>query len=330
MSNWREVMLREATAAVRQFCRAHPEFRFEESHPGAKDQLGGGTNFVLWGAHGGETVVYKYYQSDWGAKRYRNELACLQHFAPTGWVPRVHAVEPETLIVMTCLAGRWIQEEVDSGELGVDEIHRLGVQLGRAVGLLVDLEVPHSVEGYSIVSDYEMLPWGSDLEEAVRFYTELCRRDHGQFEAGADPFYGETLSLVEAQTERISGQRQTIYHEDFHCFAHKGELQGFFDVEMARLGTELMQLERVFGCLPDDLRWSSVLEGYEIQTGRGVEAEDYTFMLAMALFYYHIRITRWGKPNSDEDWVANYLPDMRAAARQYAEYVDLRSVLPSL
>ena len=172
-------MLREATAAVMQFCRAHPEFRFKEGHPGAKDQLGGGTNFVLWGAHGGEAVVYKYYQSDWGAKRYRNELACLEHFAATGWVPRVHAVEPETLIVMTCLAGRWIQEEVDSGELDAESIHRLGVQLGRAVGLLVDLEVPPSANDYSIMRDYEIIPWRSDLEEAVRFYTELCWRDRG-------------------------------------------------------------------------------------------------------------------------------------------------------
>jgi hypothetical protein len=64
--------------------------------------------------------------------------------------------------------------------------------------------------------------------------------------------------------------------------------------------------------------------------GTIAKEEDYTFMLAMALFYYHIRITRWGVPDREADWVAQYLPDMKSEARRYADYVDLTAYLPNL
>ena len=69
-----------------------------------------------------------------------------------------------------------------------------------------------------------------------------------------------------------------------------------------RFGTELMQLERVFRwCSPNGLAWANVLAGYQRETGKTVAVEDYTFMIAMAMFYYHVRIVGWGKPDPDVD-----------------------------
>ena len=91
-----------------------------------------------------------------------------------------------------------------------------------------------------------MIPWNVDIRQAISYCTELCRQGQEDFATGTDPFYQDTLRLVESRIPGMANQRPVIYHEDFQCFAHKGKLQGIFDVEMARLVTERMQLERVF------------------------------------------------------------------------------------
>jgi len=53
-------------------------------------------------------------------------------------------------------------------------------------------------------------------------------------------------------------------------------------------------------------------------------------MLAMGLFYYHIRIARWGNPDTREDYVAKYIPDLRKEARRYANDLNLSEHLPNL
>ena len=329
---FRKQMFDAATAKVEEFVRNNPEYVLDADQPAeVRDQLHGGTNFVLWGHHGPAPVVFKYFHPQWGGPRWRNERACLEHFAATGVVPKVHAVVPETLIVTSCLPGEFIGTEATEGELTRAEVDRLGRELGAAIGKLVNLPLPEDGTGYSIVRDYALLPWNTDLRKAVEFYVDLCRQDQRLKESGADPFYNESLMLVENQLESIGRQSRLIYHEDLHCHSYRGRFQGFFDLEMARLGTELMQLERVFRwCSPPGLAWTNVLAGYQTETGRTVAAEDYTFMLAMAVFYYHIRIVQWGKPDPDVDHIARYLPELREEALRYAGYVDLDLHLPSL
>ena len=330
---WRKQMFDAATSEVEEFVRGNPEYVLDADQPaGVRDQLdGGGTNFVLWGRHGCAPVVFKYFHPQWGAPRWRNERACLEHFAATGVVPKVLAVVPETLIVTSCLPGTFIGDEATSGELTRAEVDRLGHELGAAVGKLVNLPLPEDGIGYSIVRDYELLPWNTDLRRAVKFYVDLCRQDQRSKESGVDPFYNESLSLVGSQLGSIARQSRLIYHEDLHCHSYRGKFQGFFDLEMARLGTDLMQLERVFRwCSPNGLSWPNVLAGYQTETGRTVEGEDYTFMLAMAVFYYHIRIVRWGQPDPVVDHIARYLPDLREEALRYVGYVNLDLHLPSL
>lgn len=329
----RKRMYDAARAEIMQFIQGHAGYSLDAEQPEAVawQLAGGGTNFVVWGHYRDDPVIYKFFHPDWGAKRWRNESACLRHFAATGVVPAIYATVPETLIVMSCLPGRFIGDEAESGELDDEALANLGRELGGAVGRMVNTPLTEDGGGYAIARDYAIIPWNTDLCEAVRFYLKLCRRDQKLSPTGADPFYDASLALVENQIDRIPDQRHVIFHEDFHCFAHQGKLQGVFDLEMARLGTELMQLERVFRqCSPDGLHWRHVLEGYQAEAGRSVRAQDYVFMLAMGLFYYHIRITRWGTPDTRADYVSMYLPDMREEAWKYADYVDLDAYLPGL
>lgn len=330
---WRKQMFDAATAEVEDFVRGNPNYVLDADQPEqVHNQLNGyGTNFVLWGHREGAPIVFKYFHPEWGAPRWRNERACLSHFATTGVVPQVHAAVPETLIVTSCLPGIFIGDDAVYSELTRTEVDRLARELGAAIGKLVNLPLPDNGIGYSILRDYELLPWNTDLRKAVEFYVDLCRLDQKSKESGVDPFYNESLSLVESQLGSIAGQRHLIYHEDLQCHSYRGKFQGFFDLEMARLGTELMQLERVFRwCSPNGLPWASVLAGYQAETGWAVSGEDYTFMLAMAVFYYHIRIVRWGEPDPDVDYIARYLPELREAALRYAGFVDLDQHLPSL
>ena len=330
--DWRRELYEDAMAAVCRFVKEHEDFSFEEEEPDvfeARVQLG--TNFVLWGYHSDEPVVYKWYAPNWGAPRFRSEQAALLHFSPTGYVPKIHAAISDQLIVMDRLLGRFLGQEASAGELDAAALDHLGREFGHVVGLMVDTPLPNVGEDDSLLLGSGHIPWSRDLVKAVRFFIDLCRRDHGLFEASSDPFYGETLALVESQLDRIPGQRQVFLHEDLHCYVHRGCISGIFDMECCRLGTDLMQLERAFReCAPDGVPWSSVLAGYEATTGRVLSDGDYIFMLAMEMSYYHIRITRWGNPDKKQDWVEYYLPDMRRDAQKYEGYVDLAVILPSL
>jgi hypothetical protein len=103
----------------------------------------------------------------------------------------------------------------------------------------------------------------------------------------------------------------------------------YYDFELSRLGTEQMQLGRLFRwCSREGLQWSDVLDGYKTETGRSVSDEDYYFMLAMGLFYSHIRITRWGIPDTKADYVAEYLPAMKNEVMKYTDFVDIETIFP--
>ena len=193
----------------------------------------------------------------------------------------------------------------------------------------MDTLLPQPGEGYSIIRDYALIRWQEDLAEAVDFYLRVCRRDQDLFPSGDDPFYEASLSFVESQVERIENQKRVIYNDDLLCFVHEGRVQGFYDFELSRLGTEQMQLGRVFRwCSSDGLQWSDVLEGYHAQTGKTVSDDDYGFMLAMNLLHSLIRITRWGKPDAKSDYVAEYLPAMKTETMRFADRVDLKSIFP--
>ena len=124
----REKMFDAATSEVTQFVLEHLDYSLDVEQPRMLEYQinGGGTNFVLWGRHRNVPVIFKFFHPDWGAARWRNERACLLHFAPSGWVPAIHAEVPETLIVMDCLVGRFIGDEATSGELDAPDLANLG------------------------------------------------------------------------------------------------------------------------------------------------------------------------------------------------------------
>ena len=94
--DYRERVHALALAEVNALIDSDARFSLDPVQPEIVDRQrrGGGTNFVLWGRYESERVVFKYFHPDWGTGRYRNELGCLRHFAPTGWMPELFATRP--------------------------------------------------------------------------------------------------------------------------------------------------------------------------------------------------------------------------------------------
>ena len=108
-------------------------------------------------------------------------------------------------------------------------------------------------------------------------------------------------------------------------------LQGFttlppydLDLELSRVGTDVMQLARVIRwCREGGVAWSDVLSGYCAETGSSLSEDDYAFMLATNLLHSLIRIS-WGAEEGDS--VAAYLPAMKVEAKRFEGRFDVKSV----
>src|SRR5258708_2498959 len=98
-------LLQQAGDAVCAFVHAHPEYCTNKRQP----RYRGGTNRVTFGYRLKQPVIYKYFVNE---RRWRHELSCLTHFAPTGLVPQVLEVVPDRIIVMTRLSGSDLNAEL--------------------------------------------------------------------------------------------------------------------------------------------------------------------------------------------------------------------------
>lgn len=323
-----------ASRAVNEFIGENDEFAVcqDMDHLIQRQLEGWGSNFVIWGSHKGNPIVYKcFYEKHEGIARWNNEYATLRHFSDTGYVPEILGIIEHQLIAMTCLRGWAIVEDDEKAAPDLARKVRLGEEAGRAVGKLINTPPTHPEDGYSILRDYSVIVWQADVAKAVQFYLDICQGDRHLFASGSDPLYLTVLSFVEEQVAEIKHQRQVIYNDDLLCFVDTDSVQGFYDFELSRLGTEQMQLARVLRwCTPGGgIRWMDILRGYMEETGRTVSNEDYPSMLATNLLHSLVRIARWGKPDAKADYVAQYLPAMRNEVNRFCGLMDVQKWFPS-
>ena len=325
---WRQEAYETALQSVSELISADSGFslRTDMQHQIDRQLEGWGVNFVLWGRYHGSPVVYKcFHPRHHGADRWNNEFASLRHFETTGCVPRVHATLDTRVIAMDCLRGRAIVDEADSGDLASEQLEALAVEAGRWTGRIIDTPLPELTTDYSIQRDYAIMPWPQPLSQAVAFYVETCRQ---AIPAVQNVFYEEAVSFVEQQLSVIDQHRQVIHNDDLLCFSDRGRVQGFYDFELSRLGTELMQLARAFRwCRPAGLRWTDLLAGYQMEAWRSVDQDGYHTMLAANLLHGLIRISRFGVGVQIGE-ATESLPTMELEAARFASHVDLAKLFP--
>ncbi|MBC8228105.1 phosphotransferase [bacterium] len=333
---------RQSNAALETFVTKNPKFSIDA----AQSQYRGGTNFITFGHYDQQPIVFKYFLHKTNY-RWQNEYFCLRHFARTGYVPRILAVVPERLIVMTRLPGDNFGGVALTKQLNPDQRKQVGYEIGSALALFAQTPLPAVESGYSPVSDFKCIEWGEDLRELLKRYLLLCRGVQEVIDAYQTPFFTESLMLIESQINVIDKQPHILFHEDVsNLNIYQGVFQGFYDFEMCRLGTAAMQLGVGVGlCSPDwlddgYLHLGSLLEGYQSTAGRELSCEDYLSILAMSHFYHHIRVCRWGMWDGDptqehhmlassDDAVA-HLGGMREACEVLKDWVNLSRWFPSL
>ena len=285
----RALFEQQANAIVAQFVALNPTFRIDAEQPAYR----GGTNYITFGRHGDEPVVFKVFVSP---ARWRNELWCLRHFAQTGYVPHIRAVVPDQMVVITRLPNG------DDGGVASATTERVSYAVGQALGAFAQADLPLVEGGYSPVRDFHLIAWGTNLGAVIDRYLAIGYRAQQAVEAYQTPFFSESLALIASQRDVVAAQPPLLFHEDISNLAvDEGAFQGFYDLEMCRLGTEAMQLGVALGlCAPQNgFDWSWLRQGYERRTGRSLGADDMTAILAMNHFYHLIRVCRWGNWDGD-------------------------------
>ena len=351
--NRRFALERKSNAALETVITKNPKYSIDA----AQSQYRGGTNLVTFGHYDQQPIVFKYFPHKTNY-RWQNEYFCLRHFAKTGYVPRILAVVPERLIVMTRLPGHNFGGVALTKQLSPEQRKQVGYEIGQALAVFVQTSLPEVKSGYSPVSDFKCIEWGEDLRKVLKRYLLLCQGVQEVIDEYQTPFFTESLMLVESQIDVIDKQPHILFHEDIgNLNIYQGVFQGFYDFEMCslrspttssygRLGTEAMQLGVAIAlCSPswlDDgcLHWGSLLEGYQSTTGRELSCEDYLSILAMSHFYHHIRVCRWGMWDGDPtqehhmrasaDDAEVHLEGMREACEVLKDWVNLRRWFPSL
>ena len=282
--DWREAREARSIAVIGELSREHPGYSIEALQPNYR----GGTNLITMGLCGAEPIVFKYFEAP---DRYRNELFCLNHFAATGWVPRVLHVIPDKLIAMSRLPS----DDRGLHQLSANEVAPLSNEIGAALACLAKVPLHRTDGGYWPVTDFTAILWGRSPRESINVYLERCRRIHAGMPEYATPLFTASLRLIETQLDAIAAQPEILWHEDIGNLAvNHGRLTGFYDLEMCRGGTEAMQLGVAIRLCLIGLSWPALLRGYESKIGHPLSPSDLLSVLAMHHFYCWIRVCHWG------------------------------------
>lgn len=327
----RQIFHAEADHVIKTFTLEHSGFQVYEEQPNYR----GGTNCISFGTLNGEEIVYKYFCTE---GRYQHELACLNHFAHTGLVPKVLHTE-HRLIVMSRLIGASISRTLSDPTLTDEERSQISQSFGKGVGQLTMVSLPEQDGGYSILSDMDIsVPWSLDLKQVIQRYLNFSYQALQSVPNYADPLFAESIRFLEAQTASITHAKKILYHEDIgNTMISRTALIGFFDLEMCRFGSEHMQIGLMLETgINNRLNWHSVLEGYQTAVNRTLNDNDLYASLAMCHFYYHQRAwdenrdTEKQKIQSATENAPRILQNLRESCLLWKEHIDLSKWFPSL
>jgi len=287
------------------FVAANPQYSLDPVQPTCR----GSTNHLMFGRCARRRVVFKCF---WSPDRWRNELYFLRLLGPTGLVPKVMATTDQKLIVMHRLPGTYVSDCTRTLADRPEAIDRLSREVGQALGRITQVPLTEDPQGYHPARCFVAIPWGQDLRAVVMEYVRRCRRVQQVVPHYALPLADQSLSLVESSAARVGAEPQIVFHEDVgNMHAVRGHFRGFFDLEMARNGTESMQIGvALCYCGRGRLNRQPLFSGYQSQVGRHPDALS---ALAMNHLYHWIRACRWGRIGGDNDDPADVQASVRDA-----------------
>ena len=313
MQRHRAQMQKLAYPAVQAFIAQHPEYAIAPNQSGS-DSV---TNYVIFGMHNNEPVIFKYFCED---ERKDREVYALHHFAPTGLVPRLLVDYDNRLIVQSRMPGSWLPNPNDPNFDNIDA-DRAGYTLGQAVAKL--LAVPLSPQA---ARDYEQHFYdGLTLENYLGNILSASWQIHHNVDAYSNPLFAQSLASIEAALPTLLAQPRLLYHQDaMNMHFANGHFTGFFDLEMCRVGTEAMQIGSLWYIFATHNNWQAFMQGYASNSGRTLTAHDFAASRAFAHFLVWRYISRSGHYRAQPDDTANHT-QAEADAPQYAASIELNN-----
>jgi hypothetical protein len=283
-----------AYPAVEQFIAQHPEYTINADQSGSQSA----TNYVIFGQHGDEQVIFKYFCED---ERKEREVYALRHFAATDFVPRLLVDHDQRLIVQSRIPGGWLPNPRDT-DYDIVDGDRAGYTLGRATATL--LNVPLSAQA---ASDYESRFYdGLRLEQYVGDILEASWLIHKKIEAYSSSLFAQSLESIRDNLAYILGQKRILYHQDaMNMHFADSTFTGFFDLEMCRIGTEAMQIGSLWTIFAVHNNWNAFVQGHAAVSGRALTKQDFDAAKAFAHFLVWRYISRYGRWRAQPEDVAS-------------------------
>jgi len=244
--------LLEALARVDAFIAEHSEY----SRLGVEQPGQGSTNRVVFARRGDTPVVFKVFCE---AQRKEREAFALRHWRQTGLVPRLLWDADPKIIVMSHVPGMYLAQARESdGEAAWREACR---DAGRAIGSLTRVPLTAGDRAAFESRFYEY----PGLAPYLGRILELARTIHARDPDFRDGFWGENIEFIEAELDGILAQPRVLYHQDVaNLHVLNGRFQGFFDLEMCRVGCAAMQLGSALGMIQEQAGgWAPFREGWE-------------------------------------------------------------------
>ncbi len=237
--------------------------------------------------------MFKYF--DWLPRKDQEERA-LRAFAPTELVPKLHAVESDSILVMERLRGSTLHvaEQDLTRELQEQVYHQLGQAMARIVEAAPGVSPRRSSVGPAKMGlDYPFY-CQADLSDLMDTVVERSAKVLREQDVPHEAILHESLSALRRQRDAILAYPSFIQMDDFHAgniVSDGAELVGFIDLEMTRSGNEVLLLAAALAMTMYERpeRWTWIRRGYEEVRRESISDELLSLACVAAPFSQWIR-----------------------------------------
>jgi len=300
MANLDDLLVQEGAAPLLGYLAAHPEWSLD----GVSQPMQGATNLVVVAGRGADRVVLKLFRR---SERYQRERLALMHWAGMGLVPRLLDEQSPRLLVMSYLPGDMLH--VVRARQG-EQAWLDGCQaVGEAAARLTQVELAQETGRAYSARFYEGM---GSLDRYLGRIVGLGESIHRLDADFQDGYWGASLGLIGDELDGILGEPRGLYHQDAsNLHLADGRFEGFFDLEMTRVGGPTMQIASCLRLFEFRRRaWERFAAGWVRVTGQALDSRR---VLAAGHLLAWREICRYlsydGTPGSGYDWASPADPD---------------------
>ena len=259
---WRIELQGCAETCLSRFLDANPEYAVDDDQPDCR----GGTNFITFGSFKELPVVFKYYCRP---DRKEQEKVALELFAPTALTPKLYPGETDLMLIMERFSGTTLT--MAEANLTGHQIEQIYHELGRVMARIVHV-APHGVflRRHNVTAkpgfDYRFY-CQADLSTLFDTVTECASKVLAEQDVPHKGILDASLSALRHNRDAILAYPSFLQIDDFHShniIVDGSQLRGFIDLEMTRLGNEVLLLAAAMVMTADKpMLWSSLCRGYQ-------------------------------------------------------------------